>query len=116
MPDATVINFKEKMKLLTRCWSPGIVARVNDAHFKLVKFKGEFVWHRHCGMDEAFIVLHGERCWSSPKASSTGPERKKSVMLLCWKRPEPSIPEMPEESVRSVTLNGFESESGCGVV
>jgi len=60
MSDATVINFKEKMKLLPRCWSPGIVARVNDAHFKLVKFKGEFVWHRHYGTDEAFIVLHGE--------------------------------------------------------
>jgi len=56
----TVINFKEKLKILSRLWSPGIIARVNDGHFKLVKFKGDFLWHRHHGTDEAFIVLKGE--------------------------------------------------------
>jgi len=56
----TVINFKEKLKMLSRLWSPGIIARVNDGHFKLVKFKGDFLWHRHHGTDEAFIVLYGE--------------------------------------------------------
>ena len=33
---------------------------MNDYHFKLVKFRGDFVWHRHEDTDEVFIVLEGE--------------------------------------------------------
>ncbi len=33
---------------------------MNDYHFKLVKFKGDFVWHRHDDTDEVFITLDGE--------------------------------------------------------
>lgn len=33
---------------------------MNDCHFKLVKFRGEFVWHEHTDTDEAFMVLDGE--------------------------------------------------------
>jgi mannose-6-phosphate isomerase-like protein (cupin superfamily) len=33
---------------------------MNDYHFKLVKFKGDFVWHKHVDTDEVFIVLEGE--------------------------------------------------------
>ncbi len=32
---------------------------MNDYHFKLVKFQGEFVWHNHADTDEVFIVLDG---------------------------------------------------------
>ena len=32
---------------------------MNDYHFKLVKFQGEFIWHSHEDTDEVFIVLHG---------------------------------------------------------
>lgn len=60
MSDETVINFKDKLRTLSRLWTPGVVARVNDEHFKLVKFKGEFVWHRHHETDEAFIVVKGK--------------------------------------------------------
>jgi mannose-6-phosphate isomerase-like protein (cupin superfamily) len=35
-------------------------AQMNEYHFKLVKFKGEFVWHNHSDTDEVFIVLNGE--------------------------------------------------------
>jgi mannose-6-phosphate isomerase-like protein (cupin superfamily) len=33
---------------------------MNDHHFKLVKFKGDFVWHGHSDTDETLIVLEGE--------------------------------------------------------
>jgi mannose-6-phosphate isomerase-like protein (cupin superfamily) len=40
-------------------WSPKIVGEVNDAHVKLVKLQGEFVWHHHEREDELFLVIHG---------------------------------------------------------
>ncbi len=54
------INFKEKLDKFTEHWSPKIIAQMNDYHFKLVKFQGDFVWHSHADTDETFIVLHGE--------------------------------------------------------
>ena len=56
----TAINFSEKFSKFHEHWSPKIIARMNDCHFKLVKFRGEFVWHEHNDPDEAFIVLAGE--------------------------------------------------------
>ena len=56
----SVINVREKLSRITEQWSPKIVARLNDTHFKLVKFKGDFIWHRHQDTDEAFFVLNGE--------------------------------------------------------
>jgi len=54
------INFSEKFsKLPSDDYSVGIVARMNDYEFKLVKFKGEFVWHSHPDTDETFIILDG---------------------------------------------------------
>ena len=35
------------------------VGEVNDAHVKLVKLQGEFVWHAHEREDELFLVLKG---------------------------------------------------------
>ena len=53
------IIFKEKFGRFKDLWSPKIVARMNDYHFKLARFKGEFVWHSHDETDETFIVLEG---------------------------------------------------------
>jgi len=55
-----VVNFNEKLELIKTYWSPKIVASLNDYHFKLVKVKGDFIWHNHQTTDEAFIVLSGE--------------------------------------------------------
>ena len=55
-----VINFNEKLDLIKTYWSPKIIASLNDYHFKLVKVKGDFIWHNHQTTDEAFIVLSGE--------------------------------------------------------
>ncbi len=54
------INLEEKFTKFSEHWAPKIVARMNDYHFKLVKFQGEFVWHEHQDTDEVFMVLDGE--------------------------------------------------------
>ena len=54
------INFEEKLAKFSEHWSPKIVAQMNDCHFKLVKFRGEIVWHNHANTDEVFIVLDGQ--------------------------------------------------------
>ena len=54
------INFAEKFsKLPDEDYSVRIVAKMNDYEFKIVKFKGEFVWHSHPDTDETFIILDG---------------------------------------------------------
>jgi mannose-6-phosphate isomerase-like protein (cupin superfamily) len=54
------INFSEKFsKLPSEDYSVGIVAKMNDYEFKLVKFRGEFIWHSHPETDETFIILDG---------------------------------------------------------
>jgi mannose-6-phosphate isomerase-like protein (cupin superfamily) len=54
------ININEKLSKFSGHWSPKIIARMNNYHFKIVKFQGEFVWHSHIETDEVFIVLDGE--------------------------------------------------------
>ena len=41
------VNLKESFNLFDDYWSPKIAGSVNDTYVKLVKFKGEFVWHHH---------------------------------------------------------------------
>jgi mannose-6-phosphate isomerase-like protein (cupin superfamily) len=52
-------NIENKLQLFTELWSPKIIAQVNDYHIKLVKIRGQFVWHRHAETDEVFIVVNG---------------------------------------------------------
>ncbi len=49
----------EKLALFQDYWNPRIVGELNGQHVKLVKFKGEFVWHKHDHEDEMFYVLEG---------------------------------------------------------
>ena len=56
----SVINFTDKLNKFSDHWSPKVIAEMNDYQFKLVKIKGDFVWHNHEHTDEAFIVLEGE--------------------------------------------------------
>ena len=55
----TAINLAEKFAGFSDHWSPKIVAALNGQHVKLVKFRGEFVWHHHEHEDEMFFVVHG---------------------------------------------------------
>ncbi|MEE3232519.1 MAG: cupin domain-containing protein [Candidatus Thermoplasmatota archaeon] len=54
------INLKEKLSKFSDHWSPKIIAEMNDYQFKLVKIKGDFVWHNHADTDEVFIVVEGK--------------------------------------------------------
>ncbi|HLH09912.1 MAG TPA: cupin domain-containing protein [Terriglobales bacterium] len=53
------VNVSEKLSLFTEYYSPKIVGELNDAHVKVVKLKGEFVWHHHDNEDELFFVVKG---------------------------------------------------------
>ena len=54
------INIPEKLSLIHDFWNPRIAGELNGQMVKLVKFKGEFVWHKHDHEDEMFYVLTGE--------------------------------------------------------
>ena len=54
------INLADKFGKFSERWSPRVVARMNDYHFKLVRVEGEFVWHSHAETDEVFFVVEGE--------------------------------------------------------
>ena len=53
------VNIARKLAAFADHWSPKIVGDLNGQQVKLVKFQGEFVWHRHEAEDELFLVLHG---------------------------------------------------------
>lgn len=53
------VNLAGKLALISEYWSPKIVGAVSDFHVKLVKLKGEFVWHAHELEDELFLVIDG---------------------------------------------------------
>jgi mannose-6-phosphate isomerase-like protein (cupin superfamily) len=53
------VNVGEKLALFSDHWNPRVVGELNGQHLKLVKFKGEFVWHDHAAEDELFLVVRG---------------------------------------------------------
>lgn len=54
------VNVSQKLLLFNEYWSPKIQGELNGQYVKLVKFKGEFVWHRHKNEDELFLVIKGK--------------------------------------------------------
>ena len=53
------VSLIEKLGSFHDYWSPKIVGVLNDSFVKLVKLKGEFVWHHHKAEDELFLVIKG---------------------------------------------------------
>ncbi len=53
------VNLENKLSLFSAHWSPKIVGELNGQHVKLVKIKGEFIWHKHDNEDELFFVIKG---------------------------------------------------------
>jgi mannose-6-phosphate isomerase-like protein (cupin superfamily) len=53
------VSLADKLALFDEHWSPKVVADLNDAHVKVVKLDGEFVWHHHDDEDELFLVVSG---------------------------------------------------------
>ncbi len=54
------INLQDKLKLIDDLWVPRIVGELNGQYVKIVKFKGDYVWHSHENEDELFLVIDGE--------------------------------------------------------
>ena len=54
------INLSEKFaKLPAGDYAVRLVAKMNNYDFKIVKFKGDFIWHSHPETDETFIIIEG---------------------------------------------------------
>ena len=54
------IDLKHCFSLFQDYWSPKVVTELNDYQVKVVKLKGDFVWHSHSDTDELFFVLEGK--------------------------------------------------------
>jgi len=54
------LNLAEKLALFQDHWHPRIAGELNGQQVKLVKVRGEFVWHAHADEDELFLILRGE--------------------------------------------------------
>lgn len=54
------VNINEKLSQFNDHWNPRIAGELNGQHVKLVKFQGEFVWHKHEDEDEMFYVVKGK--------------------------------------------------------
>ena len=53
------VNLAEKLGTFSEHWKPKVVGELNGQMVKLVKFQGEFVWHKHDAEDELFFVVEG---------------------------------------------------------
>jgi mannose-6-phosphate isomerase-like protein (cupin superfamily) len=53
------INIAEKLSQFSDYFNPRITGELNGQQVKLVKFKGEFIWHHHDKEDELFYVVKG---------------------------------------------------------
>ena len=54
------IIVQEKFSRINDYWNPRIAGELNGQMVKFVKFKGDFVWHKHDNEDEMFYVVEGE--------------------------------------------------------
>lgn len=54
------VDLGARLAMIHEHWRPQVVATLNGQEVKLVKFQGEFVWHKHELEDELFLCLDGE--------------------------------------------------------
>lgn len=54
------VNVSDKLALIEEHWRPKVIAQLNGQEVKLVRVKGEFVWHHHDDVDELFWVWKGQ--------------------------------------------------------
>jgi mannose-6-phosphate isomerase-like protein (cupin superfamily) len=55
-----VRNLDKALASITAPWQPHRLTSINDYDVKVVKLRGEFVWHTHPNTDELFLVISGE--------------------------------------------------------
>lgn len=54
------INLNNKLAQFTSHWDPHVIADYNENDVMVVKFKGEYPFHKHDTTDDFFYVLEGE--------------------------------------------------------
>lgn len=54
------VNLREKLALFDTHWDPKVVAQYNGNDIMVVKFAGEFPFHKHDDSDDFFLILEGE--------------------------------------------------------
>ena len=54
------INLRDKLALFSTHWDPHVVADYNENDIMVVKFKGEYPFHKHDTTDDFYYVLEGE--------------------------------------------------------
>ena len=59
MDTVNKVNLAEKLDSFSEQWKPKIVGECNGQMVKLVRFQGEFVWHKHDVEDELFLTVRG---------------------------------------------------------
>ena len=115
------INLKEKFSKFSEYWSPKIIAEMNDYQFKVVKIKGEFIWHNHTDTDETFLVIEGEmiikfkdnkvklskgEMYVVPKGVEHRPIAKKEVSVMLF---EPKTTKNTGDNSGRLTKDNLES-------
>ncbi len=54
------VNLAQKLALFDAHWDPKVVATYNGNDVMVIKFQGEFPYHKHDDTDDFFLVLNGE--------------------------------------------------------
>lgn len=54
------VNLAEKLSCFSTHWDPHVVADYNENEVMVVKFMGEYPFHKHDTTDDFFYVLEGE--------------------------------------------------------
>jgi mannose-6-phosphate isomerase-like protein (cupin superfamily) len=53
------VNLQDKFAKFHDYSNPRVLGEVNDCLVKVVKLKGQFIWHHHLNEDELFLVVKG---------------------------------------------------------
>jgi mannose-6-phosphate isomerase-like protein (cupin superfamily) len=54
------IDLSEKLTMFSSHWDPHVIADYNQNEVMVVKFQGEYPFHKHDDTDDFFYVLEGE--------------------------------------------------------
>jgi mannose-6-phosphate isomerase-like protein (cupin superfamily) len=53
------VNLAEQFTKIGDYWNPRLLGELNEFAVKIVKLKGDFIWHHHDVEDELFLVVKG---------------------------------------------------------
>jgi hypothetical protein len=72
MPTSFASNLDEEFAQITALCSPPVIAAANGQYVKVVRIKGEFVWHSHGEDDEVFLLRKGKLVIRDRAAATRG--------------------------------------------